>query len=196
MSEQSVPIQPPQTSPLTRMRYRVSQFVRGLLAGELDSQEAQAVSQLLPEAAVPLFAEMSPDVQRHSMNVLTTLRSAGYDDPDLAAAALLHDVGKAEAGRAGVGINLWMRGPLVMAEAIAPATLAAQARSTPDSAWRYALFVHFAHPQIGADWAQAGGCSELTCWLIAHHQDAVDDATTDLQCRRLLTALQWADGMN
>ena len=57
----------------------------------------------LPERAQPLFVAMPLDARRHSLNVLATLLAAGYDDPDLCAAALLHDMGKIAAQEAGVG---------------------------------------------------------------------------------------------
>ncbi len=91
--------------------------------------------------------------------------------PDLAAAALLHDVGKVAADDAGAYLGLWMRGPIVLLEAWRPDLLVRLASPQPAASLRYALFVHLAHPQIGAAWANEAGCSPLTCWLIAHHQD-------------------------
>ena len=194
---QGAPAQPPATTQLSRVRYRVGQFFHGFFAAELGEDERQLVADLLPVDAAALFFEMPMDAQRHSINVLHVLGEAGYEDADLGAAALLHDVGKAEAKRAGVGINLWWRGPLVLSEAVAPERLQRQARTDHSAGWRYALHVHFAHPQIGADWAREAGCSELTCWLIEHHQDesAPDEETIDHRYQ-LLAALQWADGLN
>ena len=136
-------------------------------------------------------------------------RTGVCHDPDLAAAALLHDVGKIAAQEAGVSINLWMRGPLVMTEAFAPDFLRAQARRERNAGWRYAIHVQLEHPAIGADRARDVGCSKLTCWLIAHHQDSLeagptsdrDESTperqqTDEYRQQLLAALQWADGLN
>ena len=40
---------------------------------------------------------MSVSDQRHSLNVMRTLRRQGHTEPDLLAAALLHDVGKSAA---------------------------------------------------------------------------------------------------
>lgn len=212
MNKQETPLRPPPvakaTSRATRIRYRIQQFVRGFGA-KIDADEQAAALALLPETAWPLFTAMPPDAQRHSLNVLKTLQSAGYENPDLAAAALLHDMGKVAAQEAGVGINLWTRGPLVVAEAVAPDSLRKQARPERDAGWRYAIHVQLEHPAIGADRARAVGCSELTCWLIAHHQDTLDSGLptesaestmekeqTDEYRQQLLAALQWADELN
>ncbi len=213
MSKQETPLRRSSVekaaSQAARVRYRVQQFVRGFRA-KVDADEQAAALALLPETAWPLFTAMPLDARRHSLNVLATLKTAGYEDPDLAAAALLHDMGKIAAQEAGLSINLWMRGPLVMTEAVAPDFLRAQARSEPNAGWRYAIHVHLEHPAIGAERARAAGCSELTCWLIAHHQDNLvagqgleeAESAADTQeaveayRRNLLVVLQWADGLN
>ncbi len=169
------------------------QFIRGLMA-QVSQEERREVTQRLSPAALALFERMPVDAQRHSLNAMQTLQAGGYDDPDLLTAALLHDVGKVAADDAGVRINLWLRGPLVLAEALAPGWLERQAADDPTEGWRYALHVHLEHPRIGAAMAQEAGCNEQVCWLIAHHQDK---ASPDHDERsRLLAALQWADEQN
>ena len=165
----------------------------------------------LPPAGLACFRQMPVDAQRHSLNVLTTLQRAGWHDPDLAAAALLHDSGKVAASAAGLTFNAWIRTALVLMEAVAPRLAARLAAEDATGGWRYLLHVHLAHPRIGARWAEADGCSPLTCWLIAHHQDKPKPAqempdprwtasAQPQQCtehrKRLLTALQWADSRN
>jgi hypothetical protein len=59
---------------------------------------------------------------------------------------------------------------------------------------RYAIYVQAEHPQIGAAWARAAGCTEMTCWLIAHHQDS--DVAGDSAATQTLARLQRADGRN
>lgn len=215
MNKQGAPLHPPsQSSPTSqakRIRYRLQQFLNGLYAGVNADEQATAMT-WLPKQAQPLFAAMPLDARRHSLNVLATLLAAGYDDPDLCAAALLHDMGKVAAQEAGVPISLWVRGPMVVAEAIAPDFLHAQARTEQNAGWRYAIHVQLEHPAIGAQRARAAGCSELTCWLIASHQDGGQSCDTDRDTHRdeadldaaetteyrqqLLAALQWADGLN
>ena len=190
-----------------RWIYRISQFVRGLVA-HVTPDEMLAVVESLPKAAVALFVEMPLDAQRHSLNVLYALRKQAKRkgqplDPSLAAAGLLHDVGKIAADQAGRGIHLWLRGPLVLAEAMAPRMMDGYADATPESGWRYLLHVHLDHPAIGAQMAAQAGCDELTCWLIAQHQETPESIgqtgspfAQDKQAISLLSALRRADQRN
>ncbi len=170
--------------------YRLRQFFQGLNA-QVAVAESQMVAQILPSAAVTLFARMPIDAQRHSLNVLATLQAAGYDQPDLLVAALLHDVGKVAADDAGVPLGLWLRGPLVLLAAFAPKWIDSLAVADPQQGWRYALYVQREHPLIGATWACAAGCTPDACWLIAQHQASACPAD-DPRCA-LLLALQAAD---
>ena len=146
----------------------------------------------MSQPAQRLFQRLPPDAQAHSLRVLRQVQ-AQADTPDaLAEAALLHDVGKVAASDAGAYLGLWLRGPLVLLEALWPALVARWAASQPSSSLRYALYVHREHPQIGATFAREAGCSELTCWLIEHHQDK--ELTGDAVANSLLARLQWADG--
>ena len=190
-----------------RWIYRISQFVRGLMA-HVAPDEMLAVVESLPKAAVALFVEMPLDAQRHSLNVLYALRKQAKRqgqplNPSLAAAGLLHDVGKIAAGQAGRGIHLWLRGPLVLAEAVAPGIMGRYADGTPESGWRYLLHVHLDHPAIGAEMAAKAGCDELTCWLIAQHQETPQSIghsgsrfAQDDHAIALLSALRRADQRN
>lgn len=175
-----------------RIYYRIRQFTNGLTA-QVDAAELRAIQELLPPDGLALFQRMPVDAQRHSLNVQYTLQSSGHADVDLAVAALLHDVGKVAA--AGVRINLWLRGPLVLLEALAPAWLDRLASANPAHGWRYALHVHITHPAIGAAWADQAGCTEISCWLIAQHQNK-HATTQDTRLLELLHALQWADNRN
>lgn len=188
-------IQLPAKCPIwSRIYYRVSQFVRGL-AAHVEADEMLVAAQVLPKPALARFCQMPVDAQRHSFDVLYSLQDAGYTDPHLAAAALLHDVGKVAANECGAHLHLWLRGPLVLLHALMPDRMRRWATDIPDSGWRYILHVHLTHPQIGATWASQTHCSELTCWLIEHHQDNLTGRPKDYK-ERLLTVLQWADNRN
>jgi hypothetical protein len=176
-----------------RAVYRVGQFWRGLRA-QVRPEELARAAALLPPPALALFRRMPPDAQRHSLNVLYTLEAAGYAQPALAAAALLHDVGKGAAQVGRLKLGLWLRGPLVLAEAWTPGLLRRLAVDNPGRGWRYGLYVHLHHAELGAAWAAQAGCDPLTCWLIAHHQDRAAQGAADPE--GLLAALQWADGQN
>jgi hypothetical protein len=184
---------PPPLPSWQRAPYRIGQFLRGLTASVSEAEQRQLEEWLSP-SGVALFNLLPTDARRHSLNVLQTLLAAGYDLPDLTQAALLHDVGKAAADEAGVRLQLWLRGPIVLTAWLFPEVLARQAVNDPVQGWRYALHVQLNHPAIGAVWAREAGCSELTCWLIAHHQD--ETLPPSGQKRSLLAALQWADERN
>lgn len=180
--------------------YRVRQFVRGLRA-RVELEELNEAARLLPPAAAELLHSLPADAQRHSLNVLATLRTQGPVDADLGAAALLHDVGKLAAAEAGLPLTLWLRGPLVLLDAIAPALARRLARDS-GRGWRRLLHVHREHAAIGARWAAERGCSPLAVWLIANHQtDAPGEppsgqATITDTDRSALRRLQWADNLN
>jgi hypothetical protein len=189
-----------------RVFYRLGQFWRGATA-KVSPADYQAAAGTLPPAALPLFCHMPVDAQRHSLNVLYSVWAAGYRQPDLAAAALLHDCGKVAAAEAGVSIGLWLRGPLLLLDRFFPQWAARWALAEPVAdagtfslnGWRYALFVQREHAAIGAAWAEQAGCSPLTCWLIAHHQGCLSPGEaekTGAEARRLLAVLQAADGGN
>ncbi len=176
-----------------KVRYRIHQFLSGLLAGVQAVDESPAIAVLSPNA-LALFRRMPGDARRHSLCVLQTLTTEAPVPADLAVAALLHDVGKAAASEAGAYLGLWLRGPMVLTAAVAPGLLARLADARPSPSLRYALYVQLHHPEIGAAWARAAGASDLACWLIAEHQNKVERADTPAAV--LLARLQAADDRN
>lgn len=174
-------------------RYRIGQFLNGLGARVSNAEVVDAMRSL-PPGGITLFLQLPIDAQRHSLNVLAALERDGALEPDLAAAALLHDCGKMAAEG---HISLWTRGPLVLLETLLPQVARRLARPEPAGGWRHALWVQQEHAAIGADWARQVGCSKETCWLIAHHQDPLPPETPDEADRMTtLRRLQEADGRN
>lgn len=143
--------------------YRVCQVWRSLTPRPLDEADLSVLATMLPPKGRLLFATMSKADQRHSMEVYRRLVATGCADPDLLAAALLHDCGKGS-GR----VRLWIRPPFVLLRSFAPRVLAWLAQ---DAQWWRRPFYHaWWHAEIGADLAAAAGLPSRVVLLIrAHH---------------------------
>jgi hypothetical protein len=138
--------------------HRVSQFFAHVRASVTDDEAALARA-ILPPSAWPLFERMPVADRRHGLDVVARLRSDGWTDPDLLAAALLHDAAK------GHRLRLWHRVGGVLLEALAPGLL--RRLASPDaSSWRYAWHLYLQHPELSAEAALAAGCSERTAAFI------------------------------
>lgn len=176
-----------------RMRYRVAQFAASLWP-RVPQEERRLLVAWLPPQAVDLFLCMPLRDQRHSLNVFHTLRAAGYEHPDLLAAALLHDIGKTVGN--GRRLRLWHRVIIVLLEALAPGWLArlSTAGQHRDN-WLHPFYIHVNHPELGAALARNAGCSELTTDLIQRHQARLPRPASS-ETEHLLAALQAADDSN
>jgi hypothetical protein len=167
--------------------YRVRQFVRAAGAW-LRAEDVEALRAYLSPPALALFRAMPRYDRRHGVEVLRTLQAGGQTDPDLLAAALLHDLGKTAGDRG--RLRLWHRVAVVLMRGLRPGLLDAVAQDRPGS-WRYPFFVQRRHAAIGAEQARRAGCSPRTVDLILYHEDPLrhrDDP--------LLAALQAADSLN
>lgn len=161
------------------MRHRVAQFFQTLLAPLRPLALAEAAAHLAPPL-LALFRRMSRAEQQHGIAVCRALRAQGYADPELLAAALLHDVGKSV-----VTPHLWERVIVVLAEWLVPAQ-AARWREGAPRGWRRGFVIRQQHPAWGADLAaQAGASPRTVAWIRQHHNAPGDDA--------LLAALQAMD---
>jgi hypothetical protein len=137
---------------------RVAQFL-GHLTARVDPGEEARARALLPEAAWPLFATMPTADRRHALDVAGRLVAAGQPDPDLLAAALLHDAAK------GPQMRLWHRVAGVLLESAAPRALARLA-SSDDRSWRYPFHLYLHHSDLSADAALRAGCTPRTAAFI------------------------------
>jgi len=170
--------------------YRVGQFFRALTARVPEEEIEQAIHMLTPEARA-LFRRQATQDQRHALAVYHTLRQAGHVHPQLLAAALLHDAGKAAAR-----LTPWQRAVIVLVERFAPRLLIHLSRGEPQG-WHRAWVIHARHPEMGARQAQEAGCSPLTSALIRRHQDRLATGSSfTAEEDQLLAALQAADNLN
>jgi hypothetical protein len=134
----------------------------------LTSEERLEVARWLPVSALPLFQTMSRADQQHALRVCEGLQARGCADREMLAAALLHDVGKAE-GR----VPFWTRPVIVLGKRCAPRLLSRLAvyPRTGQARWRRALSYAWWHAEIGADMAAAVGLSErAVLYIRTHHQ--------------------------
>ena len=182
--------------------YRVGQFLRALTAGVSENEAEQAMHVLTPEAR-RLFRRQAVQDQRHALAVYRALRRSGHTDHRLLAAALLHDVGKADAR-----LPAWQRAVIVLMDRLAPRILARLGQEDAHGrllslaeGWRRPFVVHARHPQVGARWAREAGCSSRTVALIRRHHDELTAASFPVSIKereehRWLVALQAADNEN
>jgi hypothetical protein len=172
---------PPRDAPEAKGRalYRVWQVWRNLTPRPLGAADHAVLAAHLGPEARRLFATMSPADQRHSLDVWAALCAQGHEEADLLTAALLHDCGKG-----GGRVRLWVRPPIVLLRACAPALLEWLTHA-PRPWWRRPFYYAWRHAEVGADLAAAAGVASDAVLLIrTHHQPngpaaalhAVDDA--------------------
>jgi putative nucleotidyltransferase with HDIG domain len=156
---------------LRAARYRMGQVRQQLgAAPPLTSEEDAEVARWLAPPALALFKTMSSADQRHSLRVCQGLQRRGCSEEDMLAAALLHDVGKAQ-GR----VPFWTRPAIVLGKRLAPGLLPRlvdlDARATAPPTFRRALSNAWHHAEVGAQLAYAAGLSErAVLYIRTHHQ--------------------------
>jgi len=168
---------------LSRLAYRTRQFWSAL-AGPHLRVETEALLPHLSPPQIALFCQIQASEQAHGYQVLLRLKAHGQTDPDLLAAALLHDVGKIlypptvlDRVVVVIGHHFFRRAAAGWSEGI-PAGL------------RRPFVVAAHHPDWGADLARQAGASPRTVDLIRRHHDS--QSTGD----PLLASLQAADDVN
>ena len=155
---------------LRAIGYRLGQVRQQLEPGvPLSTQERAEVANWLPERARELFATMSVADQRHALRVCRGLQERGCMDVEMLAAALLHDVGKAQ-GR----VPFWTRPAIVIGKRVAPGLLSRLTSYPVDAGckgWRRSLSYAWHHAEVGADLATAAGLSpQAVLYIRTHHQ--------------------------
>lgn len=171
-----------------RAGYRLRQMAANLTARPT-AADLQTASRYLTSPELRLFLDLPAADQAHSLRVLRWLLAAGERDPDLLAAALLHDVGKAI-----YPLHSWERALAVLVRRLAPALAARWGRTQPRG-WRRPFAVARQHPAWGARLVERAGASKRTQWLVRHHQDEPDELA-DGDSIKQLRRLQAADDSN
>lgn len=153
--------------------YRLRQVRQQLgFVPSLTTEDYREVERWLSRPALNLFRTMTQADQQHSLRVCRGLQARGCQEPDLLAAALLHDVGKAE-GR----VPFWTRPVIVLGKHFTPSLLQRsvidpeQIEHVSHPRWRRALSYAWYHAEVGALLAAAAGLSErAVLYIRTHHQ--------------------------
>ncbi len=167
------------------LTYRLKQLRDNLAADPLSDSARQEITAILTDPENDLFNRFPYADQQHSYRVLRALVEAGYNHPDLLAAALLHDIGKTR-----YPLSVWNRILIVVGETIFPERAAGWGGSSLDS-WKRPFVVRAGHPAWGADMAAEAGSRPGVVDLIRRHQDKLDPQQGDDD--PWLARLQWAD---
>jgi hypothetical protein len=159
-----------------KLRYRMQQF-RLALRADPSPEDLQQAQKVLTPALLALFLRLSPSEQAHSLIVFKKLTNQGEMDPDLLAAALLHDAGKSY-----FPLSVWERVLIVLGRAFFPSK-AAQWGQEPTGGWppkeihplvrrlRQPFVVAERHPEWGAALVEQAGGSVLAVSLVRRHQE-------------------------
>lgn len=165
--------------------HRLDQGLRALAAWTRPVDDALAERHLSPELAA-LYRRMRRAERQHSLRVLRRLLDAGYQHPDLLAAALLHDVGKTQ-----MRFSLPEKVLVVLVKALAPSAYWRWGGG-PARSWRRPFAVSVQHPAWGAEMVAAADGSPLVVDLVRRHAERLD-GPPQTEADRLLLALQSVD---
>ena len=171
-------------------RYRIQQGMRALLAFS-QQPDYELAARYLDERQMALFRRLSRGEQLHSLSVLRdVLAQETHTPPELAQAALLHDVGKIRCPT-----SILQKTLAVLGRALVPAQYARWSQGDPRNYWRRGLVVHEQHPAWSAELCAEAGMTEPALWLVAHHADP-PQRWHDHPNGHLLRRLQRADDAN
>lgn len=168
--------------------YRVWQFSQAIFgkptAGDLD-----AVRELLSPELFLLFEKFSPAEQAHAIRVWRDVEGKGFNNPALASAALLHDIGKIRRP-----LSVYDRVLVVLGNAIFPKQVKKWEQGKPGEGCE-PFVVASRHARWGAEMIAAAGSDKLTIKLVLEHQSA-NPAGLTRQEKELLDVLRLADNQS
>lgn len=149
-----------------RAFYRIRQTWSALTA-KPEKSDLEEVEKFLSPSQFSLFKGLHPSEQSHSIAVYLQLLENGAKQPDLLAAALLHDVGKNR-----YPIHFWDKIAIVLGKGLASSLIESWGAAEPES-WKRPFVVSQKHAEWGAQMAADAGASQLTVDLINRHQEQI-----------------------
>jgi hypothetical protein len=170
--------------------HRLRQGLRALFAFARPVNDELA-GRFLSPTQLTAFGRLRRGEQLHSLNVLrAVLAQNPVTPPDLALAALLHDVGKTR-----YPTRLWQKSIAVIVRTYVPSTFDRLSHGDPHRWQNRPFVVYLEHPAWSAEILAQTGASEAAIWLVAHHADPAEQwRSHDLY--PLLQRLQAADDTN
>ena len=169
------------------IKHRVGQGLRALLA-PISPLEQSLAQRYLASQEFDAFRAMARAEQLHSLNVLRAVFKQQSETPrTLAAAALLHDIGKSR-----YHLAVWQKTLAVLLTALNPSLARTLGQDESSNAFSAPFAVSTHHAKWGADILSGIGSDADVIWLVKRHQDDLeqwrDHASFDL-----LHRLQAAD---
>ena len=172
---------------MRQLLYRLGQFKRARQDAPSPEGLVRAREALSPQL-FDLFSQMLPFEQAHAVRVYDGLISRGKDDPDLLAAGLLHDVGKARRP-----LRPWERAAAVTVKALLPGAFAKWGQGKPHGL-AAGIVVAAQHAGWGAQMAADAGAGERLVRLIRCHDAEL--AQVPEPDRQAVAVLQAEDAVN
>lgn len=174
---------------MTAAVQRIKQGMRALFAFAQPVDETLA-ARYLDAAEYVLFLRLTRGEQLHSLNVLRDVLAQGVTSRELAAAALLHDIGKVQ-----YAMSVFQKTLPVIVRVVAPSLFDWLSQRNPSHPLALPFVVNVQHPAWGAALLAPLGTAEQVLWLVAHHADDASLWATHPYYESLVR-LQQADNAN
>lgn len=171
-----------------RALYRAKQFFAAVFPRS-GSEGLTAAAEVLTPGQLLLFRSLPPEDQAHGLRVLGELRAQEERDPDLLAAALLHDVGKLRCP-----LSVWERALVVVVRRLLPGAVHRWGKGEARGL-RRAFVAAVKHPEWGAELVSTVGGSPRLIQLVRLHQNE-PHRVADRELSERLRSLQTADNWN
>jgi len=170
--------------------HRLRQGLRALFAFARPVDD-ELVGRYLSPDQLSAFKQLRRGEQLHCLNVLrAVLAQADSTPPDLAVAALMHDVGKIRSPQ-----RLWQKSIAVLVRTFAPSEFERLSHGDPRRWLNRPFVVYVDHPAWSAEILAQTGASDAAIWLVAHHADSAEQWRNH-ELFPLLQRLQAADDTN